>query len=352
MISPPPTAGMTRAPAMIDSGSARSRSTSARSTTQWPGVLQRMARSSSSLLTGVGAGGPVSICTFSVLSEIPCFASALCAARRQSFAGATSTRRSRKCDGTRYRTHSLRAMSSTSSRTVIAPVGIAPTRSFMRHRSASPPTTTSCANNAAAITALMWPRSSSDRVVQRDRLAAPLYLHRQVAGVAQLGVETERRVGRGHLAAVDGLDGVAVLQPDAPEDRLRTDRVQLEAVGLAVLDRRHEARRRRQHGRVREQLLDERAIDGARVAAAVDALVDVAELGVERRRRRRVLRDRRRRRDVAVELEVLRLAAVEDVDALGHHAIHRRARPADGRPAMIHLRVLLLRRHVADDGHR
>ena len=128
----------------------------------------------------------------------------------------------------------------------------------------------------------------------------------------------ERRVGRGHLAAVDRLDGVAVLQADAAEDRLRPDGVELEAVGLAVLDRRHEARRRRQHGRVRQQLVDERAVDGAGVAGAVDALVDVAELGLSaggggRRRgdrRPAPARCRRARRTRG-------WPSLQDVDALG-----------------------------------
>src|SRR5262249_47571407 len=70
------------------------------------------------------------------------------------------------------------------------------------------------------------PSSSLDRVVHRLSFTAPIHRHREVAGVAQLGVERQRRVGRGHVVAVDRLDGVAVLQTNLAEDRVRSNRVQ------------------------------------------------------------------------------------------------------------------------------
>src|SRR5262249_31861560 len=164
---------------------------------------------------------------------------------------------------------------------------------------------------------------SPDRVLQRDGLAATRDLDFERGRLAQLRIDFERLVGRGQLEAVDRLQGVAVGQAELGERRGRPDRVELEAIGLAVLHRRNHPRALGDRHRVQEDLFDQRLVDlVVRFVELLDAAVDrgleiiLVAVAAELRRLRGHRRGRRDRWRRAEQHQSLGAPVVLEVDVL------------------------------------
>src|SRR5947208_3277540 len=101
-----------------------------------------------------------------------------------------------------------------------------------------------------------------DLVADPDRYPVAHHVDRYAARVLERRDQQHRASGFREVAAVDRGDDVAVLEPDAIEDRARSDRKDPEPGRLPILGMRHGADLREQLVRVLRRPIDLRAVDG------------------------------------------------------------------------------------------
>ncbi|EAU62142.1 hypothetical protein STIAU_4537 [Stigmatella aurantiaca DW4/3-1] len=193
-------------------------------------------------------------------------------------------------------------------------------------------------------------RGLTDVVRLADRRSVALDLDLDAAGFLQLRVDLQGLLGAVQLEAIDAADDVAVLDADLRIDGVRTDGEELEALGLAILEGRHDARL---HGHLVE--VGQGAIN-LRAGNFILVLPGGADAGAQaaagRPRGARLGHGRRRvgghGRGAISRLPVdeLPAAVVDDDDALAKDVRHLGALDAVAN----HVRLRALGAHVLDRG--